>query len=235
MLSDLMQKIADAFGVPPGMLKLGFPDTQDAYALCSELVDCPANNSPYVPGQLSANAYLTHKNVTAQQLAAAFDVPLSALGLPGEEPEMPHKNFDPEGSAHPELSAKTVFQGLGVSIAALDPDGKPTGKWHDLSNHASGLAVDYNQDQLTEVKFLAPDHMHFEFEFTPAAAENILESLPPVTFGHYWCTEHDQHWMDPAHSNGGDIIECQSGGYLRNSTPAEDKLVVMKRRAEGLE
>jgi hypothetical protein len=79
----------------------------------------------------------------------------------------------------------------------------PPGK-HDLSAHLPDTWYDEAGQPIEEPLF-----------------EPVPE--PPIhPLAHLWCTACDVHWM--AHK--GDPVACDSGGYLRPSTPLEDKQYV---------
>lgn len=69
------------------------------------------------------------------------------------------------------------------------------------------------------------------FDMAPAEAvstgPDLLEDQPKPEIApqaHLWCTACDVHWMD----HKGDPVACDSGGYLRPSTPLEDKQYVAR-------
>lgn len=169
-----------------------------------------------------------------QQIATAFDVPPEILGLsvpdtgllaPGEcpsnsTPYVPVKDFNLE----PLMVGNFWKHDFDQSIGTMP-----------LSNHAMGTVLDFNP-----IPQPPPGWNQAHFEVTGDAEQLWAEMADePVSTSwdgpdidpqaHLWCTAHDLHWLDPVHL-AGDPVECNLGGYLRPSTPLEDKNMITKAR-----
>lgn len=207
---------------------------------------CPANVAPYVPGQLGINSFLVNAHVaasetwtdkTSAEIAAdiqkAVDfykekpVPKKTFGSKPLDPDNPlgvaaHQVFTSSLIHTPEQAQEgghAVIPGYSWQNSWDHDWDKPVGT-ATLSNHASGLAMDFVLPKGT-------DHMHFDLGGGP-----VDTAEPEPELARVWCMYHDLHFLDPVHQAlAQNTFECGSGTWTRDSTPLEDKQVLAKIQA----